>query len=764
MNAIPTQRKNFAFGNLTSLLVAFMMVLCATFSQGQPLQTLLSPFNTFMNSQVESSDPEGMLYFKPSNDLGAGDLFTTHKQHTGLATDDAMTLLSSEMDAEGYVHNQYQQYYKNLKVEGGEMFEHLKNCKLLAVNGRLVEGLNLSAQPAYNEQQALAAALNSIGATEYAWEDPEMEEDLQEMTGDSNATYYPTGQLMLAYEQGSSMNASNFKLSWLFEIVATQPVSVKIVYIDAQNGAVLKAFDNMEYNGPCTTLFDGAQTLDTKWAGGVGHGHHHMVGDDNDKDVETRNGALFPWKKKGHLFDLDDVWASDRMAESQVHWGVCRTWDFFKETYGRTSMDNKNCSVRAIAISSDPLLVNRAAHAQVDGQHFIACGVSSGLSGPSGTNVSSLDIVGHEFTHGVVQHEANFASGFGEPDALNESFCDIFGTMTERFARNGTSNFTSGEDVGGIVFRSLQTPALSAFPGSATYIIDPLWCTVVGPTCFSHMNGGVQNRWFYLLSAGGSQNGVNVQGIGMDKAAKIAYYNLCHYLGSTSGFPAARIGAIAAARYLYGECSNELIQTTNAWAAVGVGTPFSGSCVAIDGIDLICIHNIATYTYFASGLPGADFTWSYPSDWTASTSGSDNGQLTVTSIPAYSTYPVVRTISVTSSLGGTAGIEIELYNNCELIVCEDEDRNMIHGNPRSSLEDVTVRPNPAKDKIMVAASEGQIQKVSIYSLTGVLLIEYNNRTKGNEFWVDISQIKAGAYSISVQLENKYVVKRFVKID
>ena len=61
--------------------------------------------------ELESIDPEGMLYFKPSSDLGAGDLFIMHKQYTGLGADDAMILVSSDADPEGYVHNQYQQYY-----------------------------------------------------------------------------------------------------------------------------------------------------------------------------------------------------------------------------------------------------------------------------------------------------------------------------------------------------------------------------------------------------------------------------------------------------------------------------------------------------------------------------------------------------------------------------------------------------------------------------------------------------------------------------
>jgi hypothetical protein len=48
---------------------------------------------------------------------------------------------------------------------------------------------------------------------------------------------------------------------------------------------------------------------------------------------------------------------------------------------------------------------------------------------------------------------------------------------------------------------------------------------------------------------------------------------MVNILLSSAQYTNAREGAIAASELLYGECSNEYIQTTNAWHAVGVGTP-----------------------------------------------------------------------------------------------------------------------------------------------------------------------------------------------
>ncbi|MEO0341397.1 MAG: M4 family metallopeptidase, partial [Bacteroidota bacterium] len=90
-----------------------------------------------------------------------------------------------------------------------------------------------------------------------------------------------------------------------------------------------------------------------------------------------------------------------------------------------------------------------------------------------------------------------------------------------------------------------------------------------------HINSGVQNKWFYLLSAGGS--GINdhgrsytVQGIGIEKAADIAFRNLTVYLSPFSEYREAREGAILAATDLFGENSQEVLSTIAAWEAVGV--------------------------------------------------------------------------------------------------------------------------------------------------------------------------------------------------
>lgn len=751
------------------------MLFGITQVNAQDTPTFLKTDNHFIQQRIEKSDPEGWLYFKTSAGLAEGDLLKLHKTAVGLSANDSMHLVESTKDDQGYTHNRYQQYFQSIKVEDAEFFEHIKDCKVELMHGKIVEQLNLAVAPAYTQQQALNAALAFLGASQYAWENAAWEQELKDDTGDANATYYPSGELVLAYPFNASMATANYKLAWKFEILALSPGIHKTVYVNANTGAIIKSFDMREDNGPAVTLYDGTQTIDNKWFGGLFHGHHHLESDDAGKKIKTRNGSSldalgFPisWSSFDHIFDSDDVWAADQSNNTSAHWGVNRAWDYFKTTFGRSGMNNANSEVRIFAGSAVP----GASFFNLGGKDHLEFGTSVPFGGT--TNFASLDICGHEFTHGIVRNEANFGPA-GEPGALNESFADIFGTLVENFQRGGAINWTIAEDA--FTLRDMQTPATFGHP--ATYLTDPLWVPVLGCTptgandrCGIHSNCGVQNRWFFLLTQGGTQNGITVQGIGSSSAARITYSNLCNFLGGASGYPASRLGSIAAARQIFGPCSNEEIQTTNAWAAVGVGAPFAGPCIALKGPDYVCSDGpglIGSPIYTAWGMPGATFTWNVPQGWTTYTTGIGDRTLVVTDIPTYPSYPVTVTIEVTSSLGGTAMIVIEVEE------CDSggpwkcmggggvDDREQTRKASNTNSPDITLFPNPAKNRIAVQAGDQKIEKIKVFDVVGELVYESKASTD-SPVSIDVSRLATGTYFINVQLNKQTVTKRFTKVD
>jgi hypothetical protein len=198
--------------------------------------------------------------------------------------------------------------------------------------------------------------------------------------------------------------------------------------------------------------------------------------------------------------------------------------------------------------------------------------------------LTAVDAVGHEFTHGVVDYTAAL-SPYGESGALDESFADIFGAAIEHFVEGPSDDvWTIGEDntikyQGNPFVRSLKDPNVSRDPD--TYLGD-YWYSGPVNRIYIHTNCCVQNHWYYLLSEGGhgrNDNGdeFNVLGLGVEKAAKIAYRNLAFYLNSYSGYIDARAGAIQAAIDIYGR-HEEAIATAHAWYAVGVGGQDDYSC------------------------------------------------------------------------------------------------------------------------------------------------------------------------------------------
>ena len=117
-----------------------------------------------------------------------------------------------------------------------------------------------------------------------------------------------------------------------------------------------------------------------------------------------------------------------------------------------------------------------------------------------------------------------------------------------------------------------------------------------------HINSGVQNFWFYLLVEGGS--GVNdngdayqVNGIGWEKAADIAYRNLTTYLVPNSQYADAREGALQSAADLFGSCSEEFIATAAAWYAVGVGLSIQNNDLGVSHIEPLSVCGVSDEEY-----------------------------------------------------------------------------------------------------------------------------------------------------------------------
>ncbi|WP_405410934.1 M4 family metallopeptidase [Maribacter sp. Asnod1-A12] len=174
----------------------------------------------------------------------------------------------------------------------------------------------------------------------------------------------------------------------------------------------------------------------------------------------------------------------------------------------------------------------------------------------------SLDVGGHEMSHGVIQNTAGLVYEY-QSGAINESFADIFGTMIDR------DNWQLGEDIVNTeYFASGAMRDMSNPNNGGSELSDRGWqpkdmteyYTGSGDNGGVHINSGIPNRAYYLIATA----------IGKDKAEQVYYRTLATYLTANSQFIDLRLGVIQAATDLHGANSQEVQTVIDAFDTVGI--------------------------------------------------------------------------------------------------------------------------------------------------------------------------------------------------
>lgn len=472
--------------------------------------------------------------------------------------------LRDEADKEGMQHNRYQVTNNGVPVFGAFAYTHAQNNMVLSFNGKLPTQIEVK-QPTLSEANAMQRAKQHIGATTYKWELAGEEAHLKWETNDTTATYFPTAELVYINPSFNFKDGTHFRLAYAFDIYAHQPLYRALVFVDALTGQVL--FENHKIHaadvvGTAETGYSGTQSIVTD-SFQDGYRLREAGRGNGIRTFDMNQGTTYG--NAVDFVDSDNYWNNvngnyDQYA-TDAHWGAQMTYDYFLNEHGRNGIDNNN------------MVINSYVHYDVDYFNAFWDGSRMTYGDGTGTPLTALDICAHEMAHGVTEFTAGLIYQ-DEYGALNESFSDIFGAAVE-FKMNPTSgDWLMGEDVG--TFRSMSNPPDYGDPD--TYFGNN-WVTGTTDNGGVHSNSGVQNKWFYILVEGESGtndlgNSYNVSGIGLDDAQAIAYRNLSVYLGPTSEYADARFYSIQAAIDLFGGCSPQVIATTNAWYAVGVGDAF----------------------------------------------------------------------------------------------------------------------------------------------------------------------------------------------
>ena len=467
-------------------------------------------------------------------------------------------------DELGMTHVRYQQTYRGIPVDGYGYTVHSTGGRIASISGAFAKtGPDVATAPTVRPEAALAGALRHLGLGEPMWE-----------SADAPAGYdKPTGDLVIYHDAATKAS----RLAYKYDVYTAAPLYRAWVYVDATTGAVLSEDLRIHHaDTPLQAVSDYNGTVAV--TGDASGGSYRLRQAAMGGGVETyslNNGTSYAGATDV-VDDAADPFDSDRTAV-QAHYGAEQTYDYFSSRHGRNSYNGTGGKLLSYVHYSSGYV-----NAFWDGSRM-TYGDGDGASyGP----LTSLDIAGHEMTHGVVEFSANLVYQ-RESGALNESFADIFGEMVEYHA-TGTNDWQMGTDIGigrSGAIRSMDNP--NAYGDPDTYGGSNWWEPNCGTPrssndyCGVHVNSGVQNKWFYILAVGESGtndlgSGYAVTGLGRERAAAIAYRNLTVYLSANSTFADARVGAIQAARDLYGPGSDEEVQTTNAWYAVGVGPVYGG--------------------------------------------------------------------------------------------------------------------------------------------------------------------------------------------
>ncbi|WP_328994686.1 M4 family metallopeptidase [Kribbella sp. NBC_01245] len=476
----------------------------------------------------------------PAPDQQANPVAAARANANGLGLGAASDLRTRDVvvDADGSSHVRFDRTFQGLPVVGGDFVVHQTKAGAVKSTSGGVRALNVSTKPAIAPAAALTAAKAKAGKQQLV------------------VFVTAAGDSRLAYKVTTSGRKAD-----------GQPTGTE-TYVDARSGKVLDSWSTVQEDlGSGTGLFVGTVGLDTT------KGTSYTMVDPLRGGNATYNaGVLFT--------DADNVWGDGTNSNAQsagvdAHYGIAKTWDYYKSIHGRNGIANDGKGAKSY--------VHDGAYVNAGWSDACFC-MTYGDGDPAQgiLPLVELDIAGHEMSHGVTSRTAGLRYS-GESGGLNEATSDIFGTAVEFYAANAsdTPDYVLGEEIfvdydpARNYIRRLDKPSMDGVSADS-------WSRSVGRLNV-HYSSGVGNHFFYLLAEGSGAktingvahnsptvNGVTVTGIGISKAEKIWYRALTTYLTSRSDYKAARAATLAAATDLYGAGSIEVQEVGKAWTGVNV--------------------------------------------------------------------------------------------------------------------------------------------------------------------------------------------------
>jgi Zn-dependent metalloprotease len=464
-----------------------------------------------------------------------------------------LSMTRAFVDGLGMTHARFQQMVADLPVAGHEVFVHYDATgRLTSIDADYVPDLGgIGTTPGLGPDEALARAKVELGA--------------------DGATLTPDAPRLVVYAPAGSASA---RLAYQARIRATGGAAPAIwaTLVDATTGAVLHKYDDLQtVEGKGVDA--AGKTLTFQVSAGANSGF--VLTDTSTGVTITTSTANQKETTPGTTItstdqDSWDTGVTGAGAAIDAHVNAETVYAYYKNHHARNSIDgNGGAMVSTVHFG-----------VAYDNAAWDGTGMLYGDGGSLFVPLSlGLDVVGHEFTHGVTQVSSALQYET-QSGALNEAISDTFGAFIEHASQpDAVKNWTIGEAImkGGGVLRDMTKPESvdQPQPGHMSEYVN-----TQQDNGGVHINSGIINNAAWLMTVGGVNPVSKIQvpfGVGWDKSEKVWYRANTTYFKQTTNFGQAAQGLLQAAKDL-GLTDNEQAIIDCAFKAVGVA---QGTCSPI---------------------------------------------------------------------------------------------------------------------------------------------------------------------------------------
>lgn len=307
-----------------------------------------------------------------------------------------LSVLREELSA--VRHERYDQYYKGVRVWGAQIIRHFRREELYLVNGTWQDALELDVTPVLTAAQALGLAQRALPP----------------------APRSPAGapELVVFPAEGGA------RLAWLVFLTAAHEET--FVFIDARDGLTLFRYDNLHTAetaqiGIGTGTFGDRKKMSTTKMDDGTYWTKDKMRPALITTATARNGEdnSTAW----YLTDTDNTWGDDPTVVDG-HTFLGNVYDYYYLVHNRKSLDDQNQGL-VLVVHYGNQYQNAFYLYSTEWLYF-----GDGKTGSQYPYAAAVDIIAHEFTHGVNHHTCN-QTYYAEPGALNEAFSDIMGVSCE---------------------------------------------------------------------------------------------------------------------------------------------------------------------------------------------------------------------------------------------------------------------------------------------------------------------------------------------